>query len=67
MPVTEIGDPRLQALFGASDPRDAGARPTIRLFMPCESIETRRSFDSGSSVATMPELTETAMCDYSVG
>ena len=31
MPVTEIGDPRLQALFGASDPRDAGARPTIRL------------------------------------
>lgn len=31
MPVTEIGDPRLQALFGASDPREAGVRPTIRL------------------------------------
>ena len=31
MPVTEIGDPRLQALFGANDPRDAGVRPTIRL------------------------------------
>jgi Type IV secretory pathway, VirB10 components len=31
MPVTEIGDPRLQALFGASDPRDAGARPSVRL------------------------------------
>lgn len=31
MPVTEIGDPRLQALFGASDPRDAGVRPTVRL------------------------------------
>jgi type IV secretion system protein VirB10 len=31
MPVKEIGDPRLQALFGASDPRDAGVRPTIRL------------------------------------
>ena len=31
MAVTEIGDPRLQALFGASDPRAAGARPTIRL------------------------------------
>jgi type IV secretion system protein VirB10 len=31
MPVTEIGDPRLQALFGASDPRDAGARPVVRL------------------------------------
>lgn len=31
MPVKEIGDPRLQALFGASDPRDAGVRPTIQL------------------------------------
>jgi type IV secretion system protein VirB10 len=31
MPVTEIGDPRLHALFGANDPRDAGVRPTIRL------------------------------------
>jgi type IV secretion system protein VirB10 len=31
MPVTEIGDPRLQALFGASDPRDAGVRPAVRL------------------------------------
>jgi len=31
MPVTEIGDPRLQALFGANDPRDAGVRPTVRL------------------------------------
>jgi type IV secretion system protein VirB10 len=31
MPVTEIGDPRLQALFGANDPRDAGVRPTMRL------------------------------------
>jgi type IV secretion system protein VirB10 len=31
MPVTEIGDPRLQALFGASDPREAGVRPTVRL------------------------------------
>ena len=31
MPVTEIGDPRLQALFGASDPRDAGVRPVVRL------------------------------------
>lgn len=31
MPVTEIGDPRLQALFGASDPRESGVRPTIRL------------------------------------
>jgi type IV secretion system protein VirB10 len=31
MPVTEFGDPRLQALFGASDPRDAGVRPTVRL------------------------------------
>src|SRR4051812_47674135 len=31
MPVKEIGDPRLQALFGASDPRDAGVRPTVRL------------------------------------
>lgn len=31
MPVTEIGDPRLQALFGANDPRDAGVKPTVRL------------------------------------
>lgn len=31
MPVTEIGDPRLQALFGANDPRDAGVRPVVRL------------------------------------
>jgi type IV secretion system protein VirB10 len=31
MAVTEIGDPRLQALFGAEDPREAGARPTVRL------------------------------------
>jgi type IV secretion system protein VirB10 len=31
MPVTEIGDPRLQALFGANDPRDAGVRPTVSL------------------------------------
>lgn len=31
MPVKEIGDPRLQALFGASDPREGGVRPTVRL------------------------------------
>jgi type IV secretion system protein VirB10 len=31
MPVTEIGDPRLQALFGADDPRDSGVRPTVPL------------------------------------
>jgi type IV secretion system protein VirB10 len=31
MPVKEIGDPRLQALFGASDPRDGGVRPAVRL------------------------------------
>jgi type IV secretion system protein VirB10 len=31
MPVTEIGDPRLQSLFGANDPRDGGVRPTVRL------------------------------------
>jgi type IV secretion system protein VirB10 len=31
MPVKEIGDPRLQALFGASDPRDVGVRPTMAL------------------------------------
>jgi len=31
MPVTEIGDPRLQALFGANDPRDAGVKPTMQL------------------------------------
>jgi type IV secretion system protein VirB10 len=31
MAVSDIGDPRLQALFGANDPRDAGVRPTVRL------------------------------------
>ena len=31
MPVQDIGDPRLQALFGASDPRDAGIKPVVRL------------------------------------
>lgn len=31
MPVTEIGDPRLQALFGASDPREGDIRPVVRL------------------------------------
>ena len=31
MPVKEIGDPRLAALFGANDPRDGRARPTVRL------------------------------------
>jgi type IV secretion system protein VirB10 len=31
MPVTEIGDPRLQQLFGAKDPRTAGVRPIVRL------------------------------------
>jgi len=31
MPVAEIDDPRLQALFGASDPRNAGVRPRVRL------------------------------------
>ena len=31
MPVKEIGDPRLQALFGANDPRDGGVWPTVRL------------------------------------
>jgi type IV secretion system protein VirB10 len=31
MPVTEIGDPRLQALFGANDPRDGGVRPAVAL------------------------------------
>jgi type IV secretion system protein VirB10 len=31
MPVTEIGDPRLASLFGASDPRDTGVRPAVRL------------------------------------
>ncbi len=30
-PVTDISDPRLQALFGANDPRDAGAKPVVRL------------------------------------
>src|SRR5947209_10989154 len=30
MPVKEIGDPRLQSLFGANDPRE-GVRPTVRL------------------------------------
>jgi len=31
MSVKEIGDPRLHALFGASDPREGGVRPTVRL------------------------------------
>lgn len=31
MAIAEIGDPRLQALFGASDPREAGVRPVVRL------------------------------------
>ncbi len=31
MPVTEIGDPRLQALFGGDDPRETGVRPVVRL------------------------------------
>jgi len=31
MPVTEIGDPRLKALFGGEDPRAPGVRPTVRL------------------------------------
>jgi type IV secretion system protein VirB10 len=31
MPVKELGDPRLQALFGASDPRESDIRPTIEL------------------------------------
>jgi type IV secretion system protein VirB10 len=31
MPVKETEDPRLQALFGASDPRDFDVRPTVRL------------------------------------
>jgi type IV secretion system protein VirB10 len=31
MPTTEIGDPRLELLFGTNDPRDAGVRPTVRL------------------------------------
>lgn len=31
MAVTEIGDPRLQALFGAIDPREAGVRPVVAL------------------------------------
>jgi type IV secretion system protein VirB10 len=31
MALTEIGDPRLQALFGAKDPRDAGVKPMVRL------------------------------------
>lgn len=31
MPVAEIGDPRLQALFGANDPRDSGVKPVVRL------------------------------------
>lgn len=31
MPVKEIGDPRLQALFGANDPRDGGVQPAVRL------------------------------------
>lgn len=31
MQDTEIGDPRLQALFGASEPRDAGVQPIVEL------------------------------------
>jgi type IV secretion system protein VirB10 len=31
MLVTEIGDPRLQELFGAKDPRALGVRPIVRL------------------------------------
>jgi hypothetical protein len=31
MPVSEIGDPRLQALFGTPNDREAGVRPTVRL------------------------------------
>src|SRR5579884_2584561 len=31
MPVKEIGDPWLQALFGTTDPRDVSARPVVRL------------------------------------
>ena len=31
MPVKEIGDPRLQRLFGTSDPSDGGVRPMLRL------------------------------------
>jgi type IV secretion system protein VirB10 len=31
MAVTEIGDPRLKALFGADDPREAGVRPVVAL------------------------------------
>lgn len=38
MPVKEIGDPRLAALFGANDPRDGGVRPTVRL--PSKGIPT---------------------------
>jgi type IV secretion system protein VirB10 len=30
-PVTEIGDPRLQELFGSTDPREVGVRPTVGL------------------------------------
>jgi type IV secretion system protein VirB10 len=38
MPVREIGDPRLAALFGANDPREAGVRPTVRL--PRQAVST---------------------------
>ena len=31
MAVAEIGDPRLQALFGADDPKHAGVQPMVRL------------------------------------
>jgi type IV secretion system protein VirB10 len=31
MPVKETGDPRLQALFGTTDPRDASVKPVVRL------------------------------------
>jgi len=31
MPVSDIGDPRLQALFGAADVGESGVRPSVRL------------------------------------
>lgn len=31
MSIAEIDDPRLQALFGTRDPRDAGVKPMVRL------------------------------------
>lgn len=38
MVVKEIGDPRLQALFGTTDPRKPGVRPTVRL--PSKGLPT---------------------------